>query len=240
MPLGRRRSKNVCGVADVATCFALQNVAGTAKIHTVRFRGAGEGRTAEHLDVAKTPTRAARPAAAGMAAGRLAGAAADAQPIAFGHIDVDKAAALHPAPTGGRAPSRPSRHLGRGLRQAPHGAGGGGDSQLQPEDSGGEAGGSVRGGGRTLQQAAWQAEAAAFGGQPGVNQYGAAWAVNSAPPFPIDLFIATDQGTVRNSWYMSPLFYQERLRCHDTCTVKHCSSAAHGTMLFSGIALCPY
>jgi hypothetical protein len=58
---------------------------------------------------------------------------------------------------------------------------------------------SAHGGGRALQQAAgsgWQAEAAAFGGQLAVNQYGAAWAVDSAPPFLIDLFIATDEGTV--------------------------------------------
>lgn len=43
----------------------------------------------------------------------------------------------------------------------------------------------------------------AFGGQAAINQYGAAWSVNSAPAFPIDLFLVSNTGTV-SGWIHLP------------------------------------
>jgi hypothetical protein len=167
----------------------------------VRFRGAGEGRVATSLHAVQAPMQPTGPTGINETAHRLGGpAAADVQPVASDHRDSNETVALHPLPTAGRAPPPASRRAARGLREA-HSASTGGSTggAMHADGSGWGAALLARSGGRALQQAAgsgWQAEAAAFGGQLAVNQYGAAWAVNNAPPFPIDLFIATDEGTV--------------------------------------------
>ena len=171
-------------------------------VHTVRFRGAGEGRMARSLISAEPQTPPNGPNEFSRVASRVEGvAAAGVQPVAPSHGMVDQAAALHTAPTAAGPLRLPNRHVGRGLKAAPEASrdGIGSGNSMQAGSSGVRAAAMGRDGGRALQQAAgssWRAEAAAFGGQPAVNQYGAAWAVDSAPPFPIDLFIATDQGTV--------------------------------------------
>ncbi len=54
----------------------------------------------------------------------------------------------------------------------------------------------------------------AFGGQAAINQYGAAWSVNSAPAFPIDLFLVSNTGTVSGWIHLPCLALVVSASCH--------------------------